>query len=760
VENGRNVWVGDKQGMGPAAGPGVRVARSAGGASVRQYTTSLQHLLAELERIDLLVQVQVWRARQVQTAEEPFQGLYISEQEVEALLDQPLGLPRWATVPGPLSMPEVQAALEQISAGIAQRKAESARRGITLRLDELACLFQLTPFDVHALLICLAPEIDLRYERLYAYLQDDATNKRPSVDLALNLLCPTLEAKLTARQRFAAAAPLFKHHLLHVFDDPAQPQPPLLGKGLKVDERVAGYLLGADDLDARLLSYARHIAPQARLDDLLLPADLKRRLNLLVRGSTGEGLVLYLQGGYGLGKQTAAEALCRELGQGLLVVDGEELLKVKDVAFNTLVRLVVREALLLDANLYWTGFDALLADDKRAWRQVLLRQLEERPGLAFLAGETAWEPSGDCWQRPFIRVEFPCPGAVEREELWAGALDGMGPELDLAALAARFRLSGGQIRDAAATARNLARWRDPDAGQVSMADLFAACRLQSNRKLAALAQKIEPHYTWDDLVLPPDRLAQLREICHQLKYRATVYEAWGFDRKLSLGKGLNVLFAGPSGTGKTMAAEVMAHELGLDLYKIDLSMVVSKYIGETEKNLARIFAEAETSNAILFFDEADALFGKRSEVKDAHDRYANIEISYLLQRMEAYEGMTILATNLRQNMDEAFVRRLHCTVEFPFPSERDRRRIWQGIWPAETPLDPALDLGGLARRFELAGGNIRNIALAAAFLAAGDGQVVKMPHLLHATRREYQKLGKVVTAGEFQEYAEQRTRET
>ena len=202
---------------------------------------------------------------------------------------------------------------------------------------------------------------------------------------------------------------------------------------------------------------------------------------------------------------------------------------------------------------------------------------------------------------------------------------------------------------------------------MTAADLQAACRLQSNRKLAELARKITPHYTWGDIVLPADRLQQLREICNQVKYRARVYDEWGFDRKLSLGKGLNVLFAGPSGTGKTMAAEIMAGELGLDLYKIDLSTVVSKYIGETEKNLARIFDEAETRNAILFFDEADALFGKRSEVHDSHDRYANIEISYLLQRMEEYDGVAILATNLHKNMDEAFVRRMHFTVEFPFP---------------------------------------------------------------------------------------------
>jgi SpoVK/Ycf46/Vps4 family AAA+-type ATPase len=285
-----------------------------------------------------------------------------------------------------------------------------------------------------------------------------------------------------------------------------------------------------------------------------------------------------------------------------------------------------------------------------------------------------------------------------------------------------------------------------------MADLYAASRLQSNRKLASLAQKIVPHYVWEDIVLPADRLVQLREICNTVKYRSLVYDEWGFDGKLSLGKGLNVLFAGPSGTGKTMAAEIMANELALDLYKIDLSTVVSKYIGETEKNLARIFAEAETSNAILFFDEADALFGKRSEVRDSHDRYANIEISYLLQKMEEYEGVTILATNLRKNMDDAFVRRMHYTVDFPFPNQKYRRRIWEKMWPDETPRSSELDLAFMARQFELAGGNIRNVALAAAFLAADDGRVVDMGHLVHATKREYQKMGKVVGEEEFGEY--------
>jgi SpoVK/Ycf46/Vps4 family AAA+-type ATPase len=742
------------------------------------YATSLQHVLAELERIDLLIQVQVWYARQIQSADEEFQGLYISEQEVDALLVEPAGLPRWATAPALWSLAEVQAALDQMAATIASRKAESARRGITLRLDELARLFHLSSFDIDALLICLAPELDLRYERLYAYLQDDVTRKRPSVDLVLNLLSPSFEAKLVARQRFTPGAPLLKHHLLHLFDDPSHHQPPLLSQYLKVDERIVSYLLGADELDARLLSYARHSVPRTRLEELLLPADVKRRLALLTQICSGRsptvpegGLIFYFQGPYGVGKQTTAEALCRELGIGLLVVDGERLLNAEDVAFDTAVRLAGREARLQNAALYWRGFDALLADDKRVPREVLVRALESWPALAFLAGDTPWEPADALHDLPFVRVEFPHPTYSDRMQLWTASLNGntpFGTDVDVKALVNKFRFSGGQIQDATATARNLARWRDPENGHVTMADLYAACRLQSNRNLATLAQKITPHYTWNDIVLPPDQMQQLREICNCVKHRARVYDEWGFDRKLSLGKGLNVLFAGPSGTGKTMAAEIIAHELGLDLYKIDLSTVVSKYIGETEKNLARIFAEAETSNAILFFDEADALFGKRSEVKDSHDRYANIEISYLLQKMEEYDGVTILATNLRKNMDDAFVRRMAFTVHFPFPEEEDRRRIWEGIWPAETPRadDPsagsgrrpsagsgqALDLAFMARQFKLAGGNIKNIALAAAFLAAEDGQVIDMDHLIWATKRELQKMGKACVKADFGPY--------
>jgi SpoVK/Ycf46/Vps4 family AAA+-type ATPase len=302
-------------------------------------------------------------------------------------------------------------------------------------------------------------------------------------------------------------------------------------------------------------------------------------------------------------------------------------------------------------------------------------------------------------------------------------------------------------------ARSLARWRDGN-GQtpITSQDLFAACRAQSSGRLDTLAHKIRTTYTWDDIVLPTDQISQLREICIQVRHRRIVLERWGFDRHLAMGKGINVLFAGQSGTGKTMAAEIIAADLGLELYKIDLSSMVSKYIGETEKNLDRVFSAAREANAILFFDEADALFGKRSEVKDAHDRYANIEVGYLLQKMEEYDGVVILATNLRKNLDDAFVRRLHVAIDFPFPEEEDRLRIWRKVFPHEAPLADDVDLVFLARQFKLAGGNIRNIALLSAFLAAEDGASIGMSQLVRAIRREYQKLGKLVTGSEFGHY--------
>jgi SpoVK/Ycf46/Vps4 family AAA+-type ATPase len=711
-------------------------------------------VLSALRRVDRLLGPAVAAAQAAygsEAAADPYRGLYISQEEAARLLARQPGAP----------------ALQADGGGSEEPLPDPV--GDTSRLARLERTFGLSPFDLDLILIALAPELDLRYERLYGYLQDDVTRRRPSVDLALNLLCPSAEAKLARRTHIAPDAPLIRHGLLHLVPDPSQVQPPLLAHHLKLDEQVVRFLLGHHGPDPRLAPFCQVVESAVSLGELPLGAETKQALPALVARAreARQPLRLHFHGPPGAGKRRAAEALAAHVGAPLLAADlARAVATITD--FEPALKLLYREARLQDAILYLDGLDALLGEDRAIPYQCLLDALVQDAGVTILAGTQPWMPGRASVGRgrmSVITVAFPIPDFARRRACWQADLAAAGTTLDgrdLDALAGRFRLTPGQIGDAVGTACSLARWRaaqSPDdqprhsIGQPAVSDLFVAARMQSGQALATLARKITPCRTWDDIVLPADRLQQLREICNYVTYRALVYDEWGFDRKLSLGKGLNVLFAGPSGTGKTLAAEIMAGQLGLDLYKIDLSTVVSKYIGETEKNLARIFAEAEASNAILFFDEADALFGKRSEVRDSHDRYANIEISYLLQKMEEYEGVVLLATNLRKNMDDAFVRRMHFTVEFPFPTEEDRLRIWEGIWPDATPRGPDLDLEFVARRFEIAGGNIRNIALAAAFLAAADGRVVTMDHLIHATRREYQKMGKVVAEGEFGRYA-------
>jgi SpoVK/Ycf46/Vps4 family AAA+-type ATPase len=721
-------------------------------AATSPFASSREHLLAELERVDLLIAAEVARARRLHADDEQFRGLYISEAEVDALLRQPAGQPRWAATRPAVA--EHGPALEELGRRNRSRRDESVRRGVELRLARLQQHFGLDAFEVDVLLVCGAVDLDLRYEKLYAYLNDDVTRKRPTVGLVLNLLAPTTEAAFGARRYFTAEAPLLRNSLLTLFDDPTQPHPPLLAKSVGVDARIVRYLLDCDALDERIRPFCALAdldqgAPRRRVDE----AARDQLLRLLRTGRVGPPVIVHLRGPYGAGRQTLAETVCRELGLRLLVADAAKLAGEREGGASVF-ELVQREAALQGAAVLWRNVDALLAEDRKPGVVLLLDALRAAPVVTFLAGEVRWEPSEALRTARLVSVELGKPGWVERRAIWSEALAGtcgIDPDVDLGALATAFRFTGGQIRDAAAMATTLARLRDAETATIARADLYEACRFHSNQRLSMLARKIVPRYRWDDLVLPGDRVERLGEICNHVKYRERVHGEWGFDRKLSLGKGLSVLFSGPSGTGKTMAAEIIAATLGLELYKVDLSMVVSKYIGDTEKNLSRIFGEAETSNAILFFDEADALFGKRSDVRDSHDRYANIETGYLLQRMEEYDGVVILATNFRKNMDEAFVRRLQFTVDFPFPNEEDRRRIWTSVWPDDTPRHPALDVDLLARRFEITGGSIRNIALAAAFLAADDGNVVTMGHLMHATRREFQKMGKVVTDGEFRD---------
>ncbi|MFC1892708.1 ATP-binding protein [Chloroflexota bacterium] len=725
------------------------------------FQSSLDHLLAELGRIELKLQLRVGNTREDhnQTEDDNFRGLFLSEKRIDTIISNP----RFLREDGSSQLNNAASgalaeSLRQLEGDITKRKKESLHRGLTLRLDELGRLFCLSVFEIDTLLLCLLPELNLEYQQLYAYLQDDVTKKSPTVNLVLQMLCESFPDTLKAREAFSPEASLVRYHILHLHDDHTSRPPPLLAKFLQVDERITSYLLETNQIDARLLSFTHSIYPKLKLCDMILANETKQHLDGLVTHFRGKELLCHLCGTYGVGKQATAEAVCSELGVPMLSIDVNKMM-VADIPLELSVPLIFREGRLQNAALYFNDYDLLLGDEKeiKPSYDIIIMELESYPQWVFLAGEKDWQPKGVLHDKPFIDIELPIPSYPARRQLWEEQWSGdsaLAADVNFSDLAGKFQLSGGQIRDVAAMAQNLAQWRDPENELVTTQDLYTACRKQFRGTLSTLALKIQPKYGWDDIILPKDQMEQLHEICNYVKYYHTVYGDWGFDRKFSTGKGLNVLFAGPSGTGKTMAAEIMANKLGLDLYKIDLSAIVSKYIGETEKNLDRIFREGQTSNAILFFDEADALFGKRSEVRDSHDRYANIETAYLLQKMDEYEGMVILATNLRKNMDDAFTRRMHFAMEFPIPEEADRYRIWQNIFPIEAPLATTIDLSFLARQFKITGGNIKNIALSAAFLAAQDGGGIIMENIIWATKREFQKLGKLCTESDFAHYFE------
>jgi len=675
-------------------------------------------------------------------ARDPFRGLHISEEDVARLLAREAGAPTLRSKGGD-------------PVGDLEDPASRARR-----FTWLTQTFGLSAFDLGVILVALAPELDLRYERLYAYLQDDVTRRRPGVDLALNLLCPTASDKLARRAHFFPDAPLIRHALIRFISDPNQLDPPLLARAIKLDEQIVRLLTGGEGIDPRLAPFCELIEPAISFDQTPLDPDIQRTLiDLAAQWRETRRLTrLYFHGPGGAGQAHTAEALAREAGSRLLSADLARA-PSSNVEFEIAIDALFREAWLLDAVLFVHNADAIGPDEALLKYGRLMSGIAGSRTITILTGSRPWAPPqriSDTRATGVVTVELPVPGFEERRAWWRRSLQYERLDVDpdaLDAVADRYRLSPGQIEEAASSLRNLARLRGGDVADrpaeeprhVESRELFAAARLQTGHDLGSLTRKVESRYAWADIVLPADALAQLREISQRVVLQRQVFDDWGFGEKLSHGKGVNALFTGPSGTGKTMAAGIMANELSLDLYQIDLSRIVSKWVGETEKNLDRIFTAAENANAILFFDEADALFGKRSEVRDSHDRYANVEISYLLQKMEEYEGIAILATNLRANLDEAFVRRLAFTVQFPFPDDESRRRIWTGIWPAATPVDADVDAAYLAKQFKLSGGNIKNIALAAAVLAAADGSAVRMTHVLHATRREYQKMGKALT---------------
>ena len=732
---------------------------------MQAYHNSLEHVFDELRRLDLRLKtrIELEKAERALAGGNEYRGLVLIEEEIVALLENSADKAAGETTEAQYFLSEIKKLEDEIAA----RLTASAEQGVRLSLREVERQFGLTPFDMDVILLCLAPELDLKYEKIYAYLQNDVTSKRPTIDLVFRLFCETMSQRVQARALFTTEAPLFKHQLVSLNGEENASQS-LLSRPLKIDERVVRFILGIDVLDEVIAPFSRVITPNAILEEVLLPAQEKVSLvNLFesvlrsgARAGNGGAKGLVFHGAAGVGKEYTAEALCGLAGLDLLSTNLAHI-PANSHTVTALITRLFREAHLRGAAIYLEHAEVLMGEQEPAQhaRQALLRAMETYHGVVFLGSTRPWNALAPREAQYLVNIDFPAPEFDARKKMWRELIERASgswsvPESEIETLASKFRFTAGKIHQAIAEARHNATRRRQPSPEVTVEDLYRACRSQSTTTLSILAQKIKPLYTWDDIVLPKDTLQHLREVCLHVKHRQRVFANWNFDKKISLGKGASALFAGPSGTGKTMAAEIIANELGLDLYKIDLSTVVSKYIGETEKNLSRIFQEAEQSNAILFFDEADALFGKRSEVKDSHDRYANIEINYLLQKMEEYEGIVIMASNFQKNMDEAFTRRLRFIVQFPFPDRNYRARIWRNIFPAEMPRSKDIEFEFLAGKFEISGGHIKNIALSAAFLAAENSGVINMKHIVRATKREFQKMGRMYVKADFGEYYE------
>ena len=735
------------------------------------YADSAEHLWHALAWINALVGAQTLRWRRTLAASKPerYWGMvHVTEAEVDAFLESPFL--RSDELPAAMLaalQPHWDAA-RRIEAIIAARRQRTAAE-VTLRLVELERCFALSGFEVAVLLVCLLPQLDARYRRLYAYLQDDASRTRPNVELVLQILQPLAAASNSAQAVLNAAAPLCAHLLLHVTDSCGANEP-TNARALHVDTRIVDYLLGNDRLDGRLDGIAWLQRHSLAFDDLLIEARQREQLRALTqwmtaRHSQASAPIFFLQGAYGSGKAEAARAVCHALGMPLLVIDVRAALRSPE-GWTRSITLILREASLQGAAVYWSQAHVLCEHERaREEWEVLMMRIEQHRGLVFLASETPWDPAGRFRARPFLRISLANPGYELRRRLWDAALpedaslsDGIAARHELVSVLSNgFQLTGGQIADAVATARAEALQRDPHSPRLSVADLYEGCRRQSSRRLVSFARLIEPRtdLTFDDLILPEATVRQLGELRSRIHYRSHVYTGMGFERRLSLGKGLIALFTGSSGTGKTMAAELLGREYGMQIYKVDLAAVVSKYVGETEKNLARVFDEAEGGNAILVFDEGEALFGKRGEIKEARDRWANTEVNFLLQRIEEYRGVVIITTNFRQNMDPAFLRRIQIVVDFPRPNSEARLQILRGMFPSGVARPTDAELRTLAEQFNLSGGNLKNAVIDAAFRAIGeagpDGAQITIRHLVLGIAREEQKMGKALTKGDFGE---------
>jgi len=648
-------------------------------------------------------------------------------------------------------IPQLEAELDRLAT---VRNAPNTGRNAEIP-GRLCAAFQLSSLEWDILLAVAAPAFHEKYQRIYAWLNGFPSSVHAS---------PGMLQRLFARnglQRVAVTAFLSAHPAVCRFHLIGSGQDDVVNANeLHACPRLVSVLCGQIGLDTKLTGCLIPVSG-SRVHDNLQPLQLKPIIDNIIGElryqQNGVSFRFHLHGSRGSGRRSSAQVIAEALNFRVVELDLQTLLG-RGQDFYSLLQRVFKELLLTGAIPLINHLTALQDDDssKAAMRAHLLRTLNSTfPFVFILLDETCNMPLDEAIETEthtaVTPLYFPFPNLQARAQVWHMALraNGLFPnQLTPLQLAAMYRFHSGRIEEAVRLARTL---RIGNLASDADALILEACRGICNHKLSKLADRVPCIFSWEDLILRPKSSLRLRDLAHFFKHREALFDNWGFGQRVSQ-KGLHALFHGPPGTGKTMAASVIAATLKLELYRIDLSRIMSKYIGETEKNLSAIFREARDAGAILFFDEADALFGKRTEVKDANDRFANVEISYLLQQMESYEGVTILATNLLQNLDDAFTRRIKFIVELPFPEKEERKKLWMGMFPKRTPYEEDVDFQFLSERFPLSGGEIKNVVLGAAAYAMEGKSKIGMPHLIYALKLELEKKGEFFVMEDFEPY--------
>ncbi|WP_139999756.1 ATP-binding protein [Paenibacillus paridis] len=730
---------------------------------VDAYEHPKDYLLDELIILDVLLEYEM--QRMLATEEEAvsvdaFRGMYFSVSEAKALLDKDEPFLQLTS--------EQDLLLHQLKTRVAARLQKSRLEQASLPIELLKTGFRLNELDIRLLIVAIAPHVNRKYLKLYAYLQDDMTSQHLTLDLMLRLCCTTLAERKYAYEIMTSPNSHMKGFFTSYTNLNDLKHFSLLMEPIRLEPRLINFLLGIEWRYDGALASLKHYscANHKELPSLLINEDIHTHMQKYIadRDSRMTSILWVLQGPTGSGKTFHARHISKILKRSLLEFDLSHAPEQQE-AFRQVIDQVLLEAALIDAIPAFDRIHTLQStqglttgNDRR--KQWLFERLLDWTGIVFLFSEEPVKSSIRMPDKTWVNIVIPLPDLEQSQKLWEQLTQKswLVTANEISQLAGKFRFTPGQMITTVEEARKLEKWEDSAAFRPQTAGnpsklLHQSAYQLTNHQLQNKAAKVESKFRWEDLILPNDTLQLLRQACNRIKHRHTVMHHWGFDRVLPYGRGISMMFTGPPGTGKTMSALVMAKEMEAELYRVDLSRVVSKYIGETEKNLSEIFDQAKLSGAILFFDEADALFGKRSEVKDAHDKYANMETSFLLQKMEEYDGLTILATNFAQNLDDAFTRRIQFIIKYPFPSAEQREQLWRSAIPPQVPSEE-IDYAFLSQTFELAGGSIKNVILTAAYLAVSEGTSLAMKHMIESVIQEYKKTGKLLLKDRLGPYAE------